>query len=157
MRFTYQTLQMHRAWWESKPRYQSYMPLSNPVPILPSTVSYARLLLVTILKGELISKPGHRFNWGDPWNQRTKSSKMIYWRILWINRSEIHAGIFTGKGFPQRSVSLCVLSGCDYTHGECRWLSLRTDLAMNRTVQNSTIYIVVFHSDFTCAVYPIIF
>ncbi len=82
-------------------------------PILPSTVSYVRLLLVTLLKGELIAKPGHCFNWGSPWNQRTRSSKMIYWRILWINRREIHAGIFTGKGFPQRSVSLCILSGCD--------------------------------------------
>jgi len=76
-------------------------------PILPSTVSYARLLLVTMLKGELIAKPGHGFNWADPWNQRTQNSKMIYWRIPWINRSEIHAGVFTGKCFPP---SVCVLS-----------------------------------------------
>lgn len=82
-------------------------------PALPSTVSSARLLLVTFLKGELIAKPGQCFNWGDPWNQRTKSSKVIYWWILWINRSAIHAGILTGRGFLQRSSSLCVLSGCD--------------------------------------------
>lgn len=92
-------------------------------PILPITAKLCASALGYIFReGELIAKPGHCFNWGDPWNQRRKSSKMIYWWMLWINRSEIH----TGKGFffsPEECLSVCP-KWVWFADDGCHWVQI---------------------------------
>lgn len=72
-----------------------------------STVSDARLLLVSLLRGELIAKPGCFFSLSYPWNQRNKR-KMVHWWIMcgliglkWI------LPVLTKEFSPSELVSVC--------------------------------------------------